>query len=688
MPSEVVVLVGRATVDLEDPVHDAAREVLQMPLNHLGLRLVRHGLDGDRPADVDSSRVCAVGTWFDSGERLPGWVWPWLERQQRKVRVLHFGSLQPLAAGDGGERLRLYLERLGLGYDTVTIGDPLRIDVEYRRADVVPFESKPVYERLHHGPWSRGAQNDVWLATRDRTRPRRSRAPVVVGPWGGIALQPWFVRVGGNSGDRRFYVDPFEFLLEALDRRDVPVPDPNVRFGRRTFVFHVDGDGFESVSTVGAARAVEPVAGLAAGNDRNTKLCAEVFRDRIIDRFRVPMTVSVIVASLTDRFEPEVPTERMALARDILSRPWVEAASHSVLHPLDWRRELHPRSVPRSVVWFPELAGYRHDMVAEVRQSIAFVDRWLLPPGKRCRVMLWSGAANPSAAALRAAREAGCENLNGDLFRWDELFDSVGYVSPWGHAIGDEFQVFAGGPNENIFDGFYSTMPGAFAHADRSLTNTGRDRILKPANVYAHFYSAEHPARLAALIRLLERWIEREPTFPVRASTYAAAVTDCERRVAIDRVGDGFRCRGFLSCRTVRFECEMPPVDWRRSRGIAGVRHWRGRTFVHLASSVAELYFVAGEPAEASGVASGSPRIEQSSCELTNVSVRSASVAFDAHEGIRRQVVLAGFPAAGVVSVKRDGQLAERITADAEGRVRLDVGSGGAVRLLCEVGSP
>ncbi|MCA8951771.1 MAG: hypothetical protein KDE27_19840, partial [Planctomycetes bacterium] len=469
---EVVVLVDSVIDNLEDPVQDAAREVLQMPLNYLGLRLVRIGIDrAEAPPDVDPRRVRGVGTWLETGGSLPAWVWPWLERQSRRVRMLHFGSLAPLSRDDRGERLRAHLGRFGLGYDDAVLTDPLRIDVDYVRRDAVPFESEPVYERLHFGPWSLGDGNDVWLRTRDSSRPRRARTPVVTGPWGGLALQPWFVRIGGAAGDRRFYVDPFAFLTAALDLADVPAPDPSVRFGRRVFVLHVDGDGFESVSTVPNA-----------GGER--RICAEVFRDRIVDRWRVPMTVSVIVASLTDRYDPPAPTGRMELARDILSRSWVEAASHTVLHPLDWRRQLSPRSLPRSVVWFPALAGYEHDMVAEVRDSIAFVNRWLVPPGKRCRVMLWSGAANPDERAVAAAAAAGCVNLNGDLFRWDELFDSVGFVSPWGLRLGAQFQVFAGAPNENIYDGFYTTMPGAFAHVDRTLENTGRDRILKPANVY------------------------------------------------------------------------------------------------------------------------------------------------------------------------------------------------------------
>ena len=393
---DVVMLVGRAVSDLEDPAHDAPRELLQMPLNYLGMRLIRIGVEGreEPPADLDPRTARAVGTWFGSEQELPEWVWPWLERQAARTRVLHFGSLRPLVAGDAGDRMRRHLRRRGLGYDERTVSDPLRIRVEYPEghAGAVPFESQPVYERHHLGPWPLPGKTDVdpWLVTSDRDEPRVPRTPVVTGPWGGIALQPWFVREGTGVGDRRFYVDPFVFLRAALGLAGVPAPDPSVRCGRRLFVLHVDGDGFESVSTVPSESGAR-------------RLNAEVFAERIIDRFRVPMTVSVIVASLTEHFEPTSPTRQMEVARELFARDWVEAASHSVLHPLDWRRRLTPRSLPRAVVWYDALPGYRHDMVAEVRDSIGFIDRWLLPPGKRCRVMLWSGDANPTAAALQAA---------------------------------------------------------------------------------------------------------------------------------------------------------------------------------------------------------------------------------------------------------------------------------------------
>lgn len=638
-------LVPQVTADLELAHVDLPFTLLQMPLNYHGIRLVEHALsDGELP-DVDPARVRAVGTWLAANDELPDWVWPWLQRQPSSVRVLHLGSLQPLARGDDGQRLRVHLRRFGLDYDDQVVADPSRIKVTLPLPELYPFESKPVYSRLHLGPWSTDPGNTAWVTTQDVRNPRRKRVPVVTGSWGGIGLQPWFVRIGGVEMDRRWYADPFAFCRQALGLNGVPVADPSVLNGRRMFLLHVDGDGFESTSTV------QP--------DSN---CGEVFRDRIVDVWQVPMTISYIVASLTGEMQPANATARMRVARQIAERAWVELASHSVLHPLNWRRQLHPRSLPRSVVWYRELPGYEHDMVAEVRTSIAFIDQWLAPPGKSCRVMLWSGAANPSSDVIRAVSEAGCVNLNGGLFRCDTLHDSIGFVSPWGRRIGDQWQTFVGAPNENVYPGFFTTMPGAFGHVTQTIERTGGQRILKPANVYCHFYSAEHPVRLVALEQLLKRWIDQEETVPVFASTYAQAVEDAQFSCEVLRTADGFRWRGFEHCRTLRIDGVSDAIDWQNSRGLLGKRQLGDRLFLHLAANDGEIAFADGAAAWL--------HIEQADCELTRVRVASRQLRFEAQGFRARRVVIAGAHPGASLKVAFDGK--ERlITCDPDGRYEL-----------------
>jgi hypothetical protein len=287
--------------------------------------------------------------------------------------------------------------------------------------------------------------------------------------------------------------------------------------------------------------------------------------------------------------------------------------------------------------------------------------------------MLWSGNANPTTAAVAAATAAGCWNLNGGLFRCDPLHDSIGFVTPWGRRVGDEWQVFAAAPNENYYAGYFTTMPSAFAHVSTTIERTGGDRILKPANVYVHFYSAEHPVRLAALEQLLERWVEREETMPVFASTYAAAVRDAQFHCTVARTPRGFRFDGFEHCRTVRIDGMDAAIDWEHSRGLLGARRLGDRLFLHLAAPAAEVALGTGvEPWL---------HVEQASCELDGVVVGPRELRFVAHGHGRRTVVVAGATAAAVLQVHVDGrQTTARCDAAGRAVLRLPAGQAAEVR--------
>ncbi|MFQ5506033.1 MAG: hypothetical protein ACE5F1_14730, partial [Planctomycetota bacterium] len=588
----------------------------------------------------------AVILALDGEVECPNWLWPWLEGEvaARKIRVLHLGSLAALELGNGSALAR-WLARFGLAYDGTVVEAPSLFDVLFADKRSCNYESRQLARRKHLGPHNESPDNKVWVRTVHRRRPNDVRAPVVTGPWGGLALHPWFFSLGGENNDRRWHVDPFEFFSEALGLAGVPAPDPSVVNGRRMFVLHVDGDGFESTSTVSPGQ-----------------ICGKVFLDDVVDRYALPMTVSIIVASLTKDLKVTEPTPEMKIAREIFKRPWIEAASHSVLHPLNWRRKLTRRTPPRTVVWYPGIRNYEHDMVAEVRESIRFINDRLLDGKKRCKVMLWSGAANPTEEAILEAGRAGCWNLNGGVYRWDSWYDSVGFVSPWGVTVGSAFQVYCGAANENVFEGLFSSMPVAFKHINRTLENTGKDRILKPANIYIHFYSVERPARHKAMKAIIERWAFSENTAPVFASDYTKAVHSARFGCVIVRSAHGWLFRDFGHLRTVRIDGETPHVDWRRSRGLIGARRDRGSLFIHLGAPDAELYWSSQELR--------CPHIEQANHILEDVQLLPGGIRLVSDAYSAREIVLAGFPASSDLDLTLDGSKHE-LSSDGRGRAQL-----------------
>jgi hypothetical protein len=661
-PRHVITLTNRRLVGAGTAGKDIVHAVIEMPLNHVGLVARRFALeDGPPPAEAfDDAR--AVLTYFDWEQSAPDWLWPWLEQEvlPRGLRVVHLGSVQPMlfaARGDIG-RMERWTARFGLEWIDDGTDEPTRIDVDFGDPALTQWESRPWRGIRHMGPRNVADANRVWLSTRDRMAPGDVRAQVVTGPWGGLALDPWVMDRGSEDLDRRWYLDPFTFLREALGMQGVPVPDPVMLNGRRMLVLQVDGDGFESLSTV-----------------ERGKLAAEVFEERVLKAHRLPFTVSVIVRSLIDDLEGE-DTPAIEVARRIFALDNVEIASHTVLHPLLWQEPLLPDTPPQTVTWYDAIGGYEYDQAAEVTESVRFIDERLAPPGKRCEVLLWSGFADPPAKALRAASLLGIANLNGGVFRWDALTASAGFVWPLGREVEGSWQIYAGAANENDFEGFFDTMPGAFRHIDDTIENTGLREILTPADIYSHFYSAERPPRLAALDALIRRWAYEEETAPVFASTYARSALSALTQARVLRAGRGFALRDFGGCRSARIDDEPRFVDWAHSKGLLGARHKDGALHLHLAGPDADVVLRA-EPLL-------HVHVEEANHVLADGALTPAGVRFVSEAVQDRHVTLAGFAPGGRATVALDGGEPLERAADEHGRLVLELPPG---RTLVEVGA-
>jgi hypothetical protein len=637
----------------DEHTEDIVHQLLEMPLNHLGIVVRRHYVGNGPPPEAWLKDARAVLTWFHGGIEPIDWLWPWMERAvtRHKLRVIHLGDFGPLQSPELGP----WLKRFGLDYDTRFVAGPIGIDVRFHDEDACAYEDNPRRRAIHRGPRSTGADNDVWVATRPVATPDDVRAPVVTGPWGGLALDPWVANGGTEQNDRRWYLDPFRFLRDALGLARVPAPHPSVLNGRRMWFMQVDGDGFESHSTV-----------------RPGAFSAEILLDEVLLQYRLPYTVSIIVRGLTSDYEVKEPTPAMKLAQRILNLRNVEAASHGVLHTLEWQRPLRQDSSPREIIWYGSLRHYAYSPEAEVRESIRFINERLLDRGKRCELMLWTGNANPLEGPLDETVDAKCWNLNGGVFRWDRWTDSVGYVSPWSRRVGKRLQVYAGAANENDFDGYFTTMPTAFRHIDTTIERTGSQRILKPANIYIHFYSAASPARLGPVHDLIRRWALREPTAPVFASTYAKSVHSAVETARYFTTARGWRFEGFGDCRSVRIDGDARPIDWRASRNLIGARRIGDSLYLHLAAPDAEVAF--GE------LPQRYPHVREANCLLEDAILDGAQVKVVATAHNRRVITFAGFVPGSPVRVRIDEQ-DSTVHADRHGAVTVTLPTPGTTRV-------
>jgi polysaccharide biosynthesis protein PelA len=632
---------GKWLFDVEDPVH----QNFELPLQYLGMVLHRHDIRKGPPPPELMQDLRAVLTAFDDTKKPVEWLWPWLEAQRanEKLRFIHLGEFGPLNLPTSREhdgRLTRWLTSFGLGFDQGFTNMPMGIEVKIRDRQLCALEADPKGMSIHHGPWIESRANTPWITTRCTTGPGRTRAPVLTGPWGGLALAPYIERTESGDGTRRQFLDLFAFFKEALGLEGVPAPHPCVLNGRRMFFCHVDGDGYESISLL-----------------KHGAPCGEVLLEQIVERYQLPFTISVIVASLTDDIAPDEPTELMKSARRFLSHPRVEAGTHTVLHPLTWSGSIRPEKKVPFVCSFPRLNGYSRTPRGEVRASVEFIERYLLPEGKRCGVMLWSGNCVPPPEAIDEADKMGVLNINGGDFRWDALHDSIGYVTAWGRLVDGYLQVYCGAPNEVIYEGFFDDVPSSFRHVDKTIERTGTGRILKPADIYLHHYSAERPARLRTVRRLLERWGQKERTAPVFASTYIKAVRSALLTARMLRTREGFQFRDFGDCRTVRIDNETREVDFARSPGILGAYRQDGSLYLHLSASDAEVVLVP-KAAPAPHVLEANHLLDQATRDARGIAVTSAAVS-------PRLIVFAGFPPETKVLLIEDGTVKEVQTNEA-----------------------
>ena len=252
---------------------------------------------------------------------------------------------------------------------------------------------------------------------------------------------------------------------------------------RRPLVVTIDGDGF------------------IYNNRESGHAVGEVIRDRILRAYPFEFTASFIAHELEDYrscFD-------VALAREIFALANVEAASHSWSHPHDW-------------------SAHGVDARREIVDSVRYLERQLLNPGKRVQMFLWSGLCNPTDDHLCLVESLGIGNLNGGdpLLPYSLVGGRRHYHSrAWNDWVGMGLQRRVGGMEAYLrtaperLDGFSGVINFFEAHP----------RL--PVHVYFHWYSGARDCSLDALRQVLD-WCAKQDLETMPASRYVAEVDRLE----------------------------------------------------------------------------------------------------------------------------------------------------------------
>ena len=560
--------------DLADVASHEAHRSGSMPLSYLGfdVRYVYHGAAEMTAlaSQVLAGRYAGVVTWMNRGTfpataAMTGLL---ATAKAQGVPVVMMNTLP----GDG------VLSAWG-----VTALPPVKLaqaPTLETRSPHVGFEAQPQQSQDAFVPLTvQPGAGDVWL--RWRSAVAGPSDVIAVTPWGGFAAGRSFSQELPQDFGTRWVVNPIEFFRAALQvDRSLPVPDVTTESGRRMLMIHVDGDGFPSRAEV-------------AG----TPLASQVMLNEFLERYRWPSTVSLIESEVapTGLYAALSPLMEKT-ARQIFALPHVEAASHTYSHPFYWSDAETGKVIPGRVVSL-KIPGYSYDVNREITGTRDYINR-LLPPGKKTRVVLWSGNTQPLATPVRLAYEAGLLNMNGGFTTTSQAEPSLTLVAPLGMMKGDYYQVYAPMQNENVYTNSWTGPFYGFERVIETFNRTETPLRLKPVNIYYHTYITTKRAGIASLHKVYG-WageqLRQQRLHPVFASQYMERVLDW-RRATVARTETGLELRSGQHLRQWRSEASaaLPLVS--AGAGIAGYVREQSVYFVHAAQPIAQWTPSPGTP--------------------------------------------------------------------------------------------
>lgn len=592
---------------------------VEMPLNHLGLKFKFLDINKPLPPLKDLEDVRGVFTWFES-DRMPnpsGFL-RWADQlMQKKIKWVIFGNLGANADLQGLKTplplVNRYLGQLGLRTQESWKQVTYDVKLIYQDKQMVGFERPyagilPPFPQVYRLDKSSTA---ILSASWGKGQAAKSDL-IVIGPHGGYAAPGY--SIFDRDDFHQWHLDPFEFFRKAYNTDDLPKPDTTTLSGRRMYYSHIDGDGWRNVTEI--------------EDYHDTKeLSAEVVFNEALEPFPdLPVTLAPIAGDLDPKWHGN--QEILAQARKMLALPQVEAGSHTYSHPYyweyykdnrvekEWQQFLEKNEKPDSPIakrFAPFLSAqtlesdqpsikkskrtgkiipqiydyprayldYPFDLDQEITGSINFINS-LCPPGKKVKVLQWSGDTSPFPAALAKTRQIQVMNINGGDSRFDSEFPSHSWVAPVGLQNEDQLQIYASASNENTYTELWEDKFFGFQSLILTLKNTESPRRLKPINIYYHLYSGQKTASMNALVKNL-KYAQTQEIAPVSTSHYAQIAEGFYSARFVPLGAKKWRIENRGHLQTIRFDdAARLAVDMKQSLGVIGQRHFQGSLYVAL----------------------------------------------------------------------------------------------------------
>jgi len=517
--------------------------LLAMPLEYMGYVPVYHDIAAKGlPHGTLKGSYAGVAMWHQKLVDVEGYD-AWLNKHlDDKLPLAMFGSI-------GTELTNTISDKLGIepvhSIDSFTL-EPVS------NTELIGFES-PVPQRIDQ--FSQAfIVNDTRVTSHLRFGDKRGKEldAVVTADWGGLAIHPTIIDIDPDR-TKNWIIDPFEFLKTSLKLIDAPMPDITTENGRRLWLSHIDGDAMPSWAEL-----------------PGRFLGSEIIRDHIIEEYELPHTISVVEAEMYT----EDRRERMEqTARDLFALDYVEIATHTYSHPFKWQK-IQPGS-PSG-----DIPGYSYDLDREIGGSAHYIDNNLAPPGKKTKVLLWSGDAIPLADALETASKYGLLNMNGGNTVVSQANPTMTDISANARIVDGWLQVYAPIMNENIYTNEWLGPFDGFRRVIETFELTDYPRRLKPVNVYYHFYAGTKMASLRSLEEIYD-WTMEQDILPVLGSEYIEKVPKF-RSAGLARYLDGrWKITGLGGIKSLRTLNKNSWPDLTSSNNLIGTNSSHDANYIH-----------------------------------------------------------------------------------------------------------
>ncbi len=545
------------------PLHPA-HILLGNPLDYLGLRIDYHDINHGLPTQRLAGLYAGLITWLDNDvashlQQFEQWLMQQLEHNI------------PVAIVNGFPyRNQHLLKKLGLKPLYKSLKKPLTIKTQSQY--VGHFEAPvKIRSRGVTAVVSGSEHNTPWLSVQDSEGKRID--PVVLAPWGGAALYP-YVKNEMRPGFQRWVIEPIEFLRQALQISNLPIADSTTESGSRILTSHIDGDGFVS-------RAELP----------NAPYSGEVLLEKIFKPYQLPHTVSVIEGETGKQgLYPEQSPALEKIAQEIFRLPNVEIASHSFSHPFFWQPQKINSSREKEYGVSMPIPNYTVDYRREVIGSIDYINQQLAPPGKKVKVMLWTGDALPGSEAIKLVQEAGVVNLNGGNTKITAAYPSITGVYPQLRPTAAGPQIYAPVMNENVYTNEWHGPYYGFRRVIETFELTNSPRRFKPIAIYWHFYSGTKQAALGALYDIYD-WAVTQDHTAMYISEYSPKVEGTYTASFARNSEGAIIVKGLGALRTLRISDSLGYPDLQRSEGVAGFIDLPQGRYLHLSAASAKIFF-------------------------------------------------------------------------------------------------